>query len=53
MGVGVGGLGDPQHSHLTESSMVGIGGGEVAFRQVNSRKLIMKGLDLGLGVPTR
>lgn len=47
------GLGDPQHSHLAESSMVGGGGGEGAFRQVNSTKLIMKGLDLGLGVPTR
>ena len=33
--------------------MVGGGGGEGAFRQVNSTKLIMKGLDLGLGVPTR
>ena len=49
----VGGLGDPQHSHLAESSMVGGDGGEVAFRQVNSRKLIMKGLEMGLGVPNR
>lgn len=53
VGVWVHGLGDPQHSHLADSSMVGGGGGEGAFRQVNSTKLIMKGLDLGLGMPTR
>lgn len=44
VGVWVHGLGDPQHSHLADSSMVGGGGGErEAFRQVNSTKLIMKG----------